>query len=57
MGGACVYLAVHPAQPALLYDEVTGRLQEVGAEVALLDVVILVAAVPGPGPGPGGGGV
>lgn len=49
---AAVYLAVHPAQSALLNDEVTGRLQEVGAEVALLDVIVLIAAVSGPGPGP-----
>lgn len=46
------YLTVHPAQAALLDDEVTGRLQEVGAEVTLLDVVVLIAAVSGPGPGP-----
>lgn len=51
-GGGGVYLAVHPAQPTLLNDEVTGRLQEVGAEVALLDVIVLIAAVSGPGPGP-----
>lgn len=48
----CIYLAVHPAQPTLLNNEITGRLQEVGAEVALLDVIILVTAVSGPGPGP-----
>lgn len=52
---APVYLAVHPAQATLLDDEVTGRLQEVGAEVTLLDVVVFIAAVSGPGPGPGGG--
>lgn len=46
------YLAVHPAQSALLYDEVTGRLQEVGSEVTLLDVIVLIATVSGPGPGP-----
>lgn len=49
---ACIYLAVHPAQAALLNDEVAGRLQEVGAEVALLDVIVLIAAVSRPGPGP-----
>lgn len=49
-------LAVHPAQAALLHDEVAGRLQEVRAEVTLLDVVVLVAAVSGPGPGPVTGG-
>lgn len=52
---APVYLAVHPAQTALLDDQVSGRLQKVGAEVALLDVLVLVPAVPGPGPGPDGG--
>lgn len=52
---APVYLAVHSAQAALLNDEVTGRLQEVGAEVTLLDVVVLIPAVSGPGPGPDGG--
>lgn len=51
---ACIYLAVHPAQSALLNDEVTGRLQEVRAEVTLLDVVVLIAAVSGPGPGSDG---
>lgn len=48
----CVHLAVHPAQSPLLNDEVTGRLQEVRAEVALLDVIVLIAAVSRPGPGP-----
>lgn len=52
---APAYLAVHPAQATLLNDEVTGRLQKVGAEVALLDVIVLIAAVSGPGPGPDGG--
>ena len=52
----CIYLAVHPAQSALLDDEVTRGLQEVGAEVALLDVVILITTVSGPGPGPDRGG-
>lgn len=52
---APVYLAVHPAQATLLNDEVTGRLQEVGAEVTLLDVIVLIPAVSGPGPGPDGG--
>lgn len=47
----CIYLAVHPAQSALLNDEVTGRLQEVWAEVTLLDVIVLIAAVSRPGPG------
>lgn len=47
-----VYLAVHPAQSTLLNDEVTRGLQEVGAEVALLDVIILIAAVSRPRPGP-----
>lgn len=49
---ACLYLAVHPAESAFLDDEVTGRLQEVGAEVTLLDVLVLVTAVSRPGPGP-----
>ena len=31
------------------------RLQEVRAEVAFLDVLILSSTVPGPGPGCGGG--
>lgn len=52
---APVYLAVHPAQATLLNDEVTGRLQKVGAEVTLLDVVVLIPTVSGPGPGPDGG--
>lgn len=51
-GEACVYLAVHPAQSSLLNDEITGRLQEVWAEVTLLDVIVLIAAVSRPGPGP-----
>lgn len=51
----CGYLAVHPAQAALLDDQVPGGLQEVGAEVALLDVVVFVSAVSGPGSGPGWG--
>lgn len=51
-GGAGLYLAVHAAQSSLLHDEVAGRLQEVGAEVSLLDVVVLVTAVSGPGSGP-----
>lgn len=50
--GACLYLAVHPAQSTLLDYKVAGRLQEVGAEVALLDVIVLIAAVSRPGPGP-----
>lgn len=52
---APLYLAVHPAQATLLNDEVPGRLQEVGAEVPLLDVIVLIPAVSGPGPGPDGG--
>lgn len=47
-----VYLAVHATQATLLDDEVTGGLQEVGPEVALLDVVILIPTVSGPGAGP-----
>lgn len=47
-----IYLAVHSAQTAFLNNEVTGRLQEVGAKVTLLDVIVLIAAVSGPGPGP-----
>lgn len=53
---ACIYLAVHPAQSALLNDEVAGRLQEMRAEVTLLDVIVLIAAVSGPGPGSDGEG-
>lgn len=51
--GVCPHLAVHPAQAALLDDQVTRRLQEVRAEVTLLDVVVLVTAVSGPRSGPG----
>lgn len=50
--GAGIYLAIHPTQPTLLNDEVTGCLQEVGAEVTLLDVIVLIATVSRPGPGP-----
>lgn len=48
------HLAVHATKSSLLHDEVAGGLQEVRAEVALLDVVVLVAAVSGPRPRPGG---
>lgn len=48
----CIHLAVHPAQSPLLNNEVTGRLQEVGAEVTLLDIIVLIPAVSRPGPGP-----
>lgn len=48
--GAWSHLAVHPAEPALLDDEVTRRLQEVGAEVTLLDVLVLITTVSGPRP-------
>lgn len=45
------HLAVHATELALLHDEVTGGLQEVGAEVTLLNVLVLLPAVPGPGAG------
>ena len=48
--GGHPHLAVHAAQPALLHDEVARRLQEVRAEVALLNVLILIPTVSGPGP-------
>lgn len=48
----CIYLAVHSTQAAFLNNEVTRRLQEVGAEVTLLDVIVLITAVSRPGPGP-----
>lgn len=47
-----VYLAVHSAQSAFLNDEVTRCLEEVGAEVTLLDVIIFITTVSRPGPGP-----
>lgn len=53
--GSWPHLTVHATESALLHDQVTWGLQEMGAEVTLLNVLVLIAAVPGSRAGSVGG--
>lgn len=45
------HLTVHATESPLLHNQITWGLQEMGAEVTLLNVLVLLATIPGSGAG------